>query len=319
MKQENIFLVLECLNRFTDRDHAVSIRDISDYLEREYNLTLTPITIRRYIDCLTQNGHAIEEERHAHNTAYYKLTEKQFTFNEIRFIVDSISINRFLSYSEKQNLIHKFEGFCSDAEVRQLVSRVSIGNESPRTGQLLENLEKVHSIISENRRINFQYARVGDNGEVEFYDKPRNILPRKVVYFSDRFYLKCLDLGTGQVRTYRIDRMRDIRGGEVYEEKVLLPEPEGAVVDMFEPDSFADVRLRVRRSLRDEMVEMFGTKATIIPLEDGWDEMHIRMGISKGFFRWVLKYGASMELLYPPELRERMRDELRATLAVYEK
>ena len=32
-----------------------------------------------------------------HNTAYYALIDKGFSFNEIRFIVDSISINKFLT------------------------------------------------------------------------------------------------------------------------------------------------------------------------------------------------------------------------------
>ena len=53
-----------------------------------------------------------------HNTAYYALIDKGFSLNEIRFIVDSISINKFLTAKQKPQLIKKVVGMCSDAEIR---------------------------------------------------------------------------------------------------------------------------------------------------------------------------------------------------------
>ena len=47
------------------------------------------VTIRRDLDRLTAMGNHKKHNRE-HNTAYYALIDKSFSFNEIRFIVDSI-------------------------------------------------------------------------------------------------------------------------------------------------------------------------------------------------------------------------------------
>ena len=93
-------------------------------------------------------GENIEIVHSAHNTAGYILKNKRFTFNEIRFIVDSISINKFLSNGQKQRLIKKFERLCSEENASRFISRISLNNKEPASANLLENLDKVHNIIS---------------------------------------------------------------------------------------------------------------------------------------------------------------------------
>lgn len=87
------------------------------------------VTIRRDLDRLTAMGNNIQKENREHNTAYYALIGKGFSFNEIRFIVDSITINKFMTTSQKQTLIKKFEGMCSDTELRQLISRIVLNED----------------------------------------------------------------------------------------------------------------------------------------------------------------------------------------------
>lgn len=111
---------------------SVSIKEIQDHLANVCNLTrVNDVTIRRDLDRLTNAGNHIVKYNREHNTAYYALIDKGFSFNEIRFIVDSISINKFLTSKQKRQLIKKFEGMCSDAEIRQLISRITL-NESVR-------------------------------------------------------------------------------------------------------------------------------------------------------------------------------------------
>lgn len=69
------------------------------------------------------------------------MSSKGFPFNDIRFIVDSVSINKLLSDDQKRRLIKKFEGMCSDAEIRQLISRVEIGGNTASQRDLLTNLD----------------------------------------------------------------------------------------------------------------------------------------------------------------------------------
>ncbi|HOA00429.1 phage antirepressor KilAC domain-containing protein [Ruminococcus sp.] len=158
MDQERIIFILDYLSRYTDENKAVTIKDIQHHLANVCNLSrVNDVTIRRDLDRLTSAGNHIVKYRGEHNTAYYALIDKGFSFNEIRFIVDSISINKFLSAYQKQKLIKKFEGMCSDTEIRQLISRIVLNERCPSTLDLLENLDKIHRLIGERRKIAVRY------------------------------------------------------------------------------------------------------------------------------------------------------------------
>ena len=173
------------------------------------------ITIRRDIDRLTNMGNNIVKKNCDHNKAFYALIDKGFSFNEIRFIVDSISINKFLTVKQKRQLIKKFEGMCSDAEIRQLISRITLNEKCSPSLDLLNNLDLIHRLIAEKRKINFEYGKYDTDKKIKYYHKKRELIPVKVVFFNNRFYLKCYNEETEAWRTYRIDRMKNIESGEV--------------------------------------------------------------------------------------------------------
>lgn len=322
MEHERIIQIYEYLCRYTDETRSVTIKEIQDFLSTSGNMkSVSALTIRRDIDRLTAMGNDIRKENGAHNTARYSLVNKGFTFNEIRFIVDSISINKFLSSNQKHRLIKKFEGMCSEKEVRQLISRISLNGRNLPNLDLLENLERVHKIISERRKIDFEYGKSNVKGELEYYSKKRNMIPVKVVYFDDRFYLKCVNAETQQGRVYRIDRMKDIIGGEKVKTIPALPKYDGVVLDMFEPKYFEYVTLKVKRFLLDDMLEQFGKYVSVreIPDEPECVIIRAKIGISDSFYRWVMKYGGNIEIIAPEIIRLRFLEDLKKVFEIYEK
>ena len=278
------------------------------------------LTIRRDIERIERSGNEIEVTHGAHNTAYYKIRSKGFTFNEIRFIVDSVSINKFLSNAQKQRLIKKFEGLCSETEVRQLISRISLNGQTSSSLNLLENLDKVHQIISEKRKINFEYGKYDVHRNINYYSKSREMIPCKVVYFNERFYLRCIDEATLNHRTYRVDRMRRISAGDKTKLRAELPKYDGVVVDMFEPERFELVTLRVKRFLLDDMLEQFGSYGS--PRDDMSNPdsviLNVKMGISSGFYRWLMKYGEDVEVLSPKAVRDTFAEKLKRVYLIYD-
>jgi predicted DNA-binding transcriptional regulator YafY len=319
MDHERILHILDYLTRNTHDGKGVTLRDIQAHLANYGMRDVAPLTLRRDIDRMIASGYDVQITHGAHNTAFYSLQTRGFTFNEIRFIVDSVSINKFLSDRQKQRLIEKFEVLCSEDEVRQLISRITLNSQSAPSMNLLENLDKVHRVISEKCKINFEYGKYDTNRQVQYYNKRRNMIPCKVIYFSERFYLRCADAETGETRTYRIDRMKHITAGEPFKKRPVLPKPEGAILDVFEPESYAAVTLRVKRVLLDDMLEQFGSFATVLREDpDGFVQLRARVGISQGFFRWMMKYGNDLELLAPAELREMFRQKIVDTLSLYQ-
>ncbi len=321
MDHERIIHILDYLSRHTDESHFVTINQIQDYLANVCNLSrVKSVTIRRDLDRLTTMGNNIIKVNHEHNTAYYALIDKGFSFNEIRFIVDSISINKFLTAHQKQKLIKKFEGMCSDTEIRQLISRIVLNERCPSTLDLLENLDKIHRLIGERRKIDFDYGKYNETTkQITYYHKNRDMLPVSVIYFHEKFYLKCFNLTDSKWRIYRVDRMKNIIGGDISQFH-LPPEEkyEGFVTDMFAPKYFTGVTLRVRKYLLDEMRENFGEFASIIPDNDSdFVRFHVRVGINQKFYLWLMKFGSGVELVAPAKERAEYLEEVRKMLGAY--
>lgn len=320
MDNERILYIYECLCRHTDNQHGVTIKDIQNYLSENAHMDkISALTIRRDIQRLETAGYNIKIKAGSHNTAYYSL-KKLFSFNELRFIINSIFINKFLSYSQKKKLAEKFKGICADKDVSRLIKEASIGRMDTQW-DLMSNLDTVHMIIENKNKINFDYGKFNTKGEMVYYRKDRDMIPVKVVYFSARYYLKCFDVESGTFRTYRIDRMKNISIGEKAGKTPALPVYNGAVLDMFEPEYFENVTLRVKRFLIDDMFEWLGDNVSI---RDDFDDreyvvINVYVGIGHGFYRWVMKYGKNMEIISPEKVRYRFLSELRKVIKLYEK
>ena len=150
-----ILYVLDYLSHNTDAEKGATLKEIQAYLLNQTNLgAVSVLSIKRDIERLDTMGYTVGVRKGAHNTAYYYMKERGFTFNEIRFLVDSVSINKFLNNEQKQRLFKKFEGLCSEAEVRKLVGRITLSEVAPPSLDLLDNLECVHQIIAEKRKVN---------------------------------------------------------------------------------------------------------------------------------------------------------------------
>ncbi len=320
MESERILHILNYLTRSTNETKSVTLREILDHLAANYDLqNVSALTVRRDIDRLITAGCDIRITHGAHNTAYYALCGRGFSFNEIRFLVDSVSINQFLSEKQKKQLIRKFEVFCSEEELRRLVSRVVIAGQVAPSTDLLRNLEQVHSLIAARQKIVFEYGKYDTEGIMQFYSKKREMIPGRVVYFDGRFYLRCMDEETGEERTYRIDRMRNIRAGEKAKRAAKLSQPDGVQVDMFRPERFVSVTLRAGRLLLDDMLEHFGQYADDVQPDSDPQRVRIRVriGIGPSFYRWVMGYGDQLEVLAPADIRSEMRQYVQQTLALY--
>ena len=320
MDQERIIFIIDYLSRFTDKNRYVSIKDIQDYLCKVSNLKrVAEVTIRRDIDRLTSMGNNIVRVTREHGTAYYALLDNSITFNEIRFIVDSISINKFLSSAQKKSLIHKFEGLCSDAEIRQLISRITLNDRCSNSLDLIHNLDVIHSLIADKRKINFEYGKIDTKKQMQYYYKRREIIPVSMIYFHEHFYLKCFNEADGKWRTYRVDRMKDIKGGEISD--VCLPKEERVdafVTDMFSPDYYEYITLRVKLYLLDEMVEHFGDLAHVHSDEnEEYVLINVKAGINRKLYLWLMQYGDGAELVSPAKERAEYLNEVRKMLGAY--
>ncbi len=321
MDHERIIHILNYLTRATDDKHGVTIREIQDHLANYFGMdSVSVLTIRRDIERLETMGYDIRKTNGAHNTAYYTLKGSGFTVGELRFLVDSVSINKFLSSRQKQELIKKFKSMCSDSEIRNLISRIEINDIGRIQRDLLGNLDTIHRLIAEHRKINFSYGKFNTDKQVKYYDKYRNMLPVKVMYKNERFYLRCFNEETEQFRTYRVDRIKNILGGEV--SKAKPPQEEkvrGFVADVFSIERFEIVTFKIKRYLLDEMLEQLGDTVSSRDDFDSKDYAVVRAncGINKQFYLWVMHYGDGIEITAPKDIRQGFAEEVKKVSEMY--
>lgn len=319
MEHERILLIYDFLYKNTDQEHYVTLKEIREHL-KQFNIRDTAsVTIRRDIERIAVH-YRVETESGPHNTFKYSMRKDKFTINELRFLIDAVSVNKFLNEKQKKALIGKFKGLCPENEMIKLMNRVNISDVTPPALNLLDNLEKLHIMITNKMRINFDYGKYDEKGKFKYNKKDRVLLPCQVKYFKEKFYLKGVSEEDNKFRTYRIDRMKNITELEKSDAKVELKRPDGVIVDAFETDRFEYVKMRISRNLRDEFIETFGKMYSEITGEEDEDTIVVRVkvGVSDRFCSWVLSYGDLAEVLEPADLRERMRETVKRIMGKYE-
>ena len=125
------------------------------------------------------------------------------------------------------------------------------------------------------------------------------------------------------MRTYRVDRMKDIRftteprDGEEEFKKVDVKSYTKRVFSMFGGEQKL-VQMRFANFLLDAVVDRFGTKYVQYAKED---EEHFtvtaKIEISDQFYGWLLGFGDNAELIYPDDLIEKFRAYLAKIQAIY--
>ena len=126
MERENFWRVLEILRTKTNEDQGISIKEIQVYLQDFYGENRSRNTLIQDIEAYERLGFDIRQESTKHNQYVYKLVDREFTFDEVRILVDSISINQFLTWEQKKQIIDEFNAIVSTWDVNRLKSTIKM-------------------------------------------------------------------------------------------------------------------------------------------------------------------------------------------------
>lgn len=321
MDRERILYILDYLSRYTDENHAVSIKDIKEHLAQVNGIkNVDDATIRRDIARLINAGNNIVKVNRDHNRAYYALIGKGFSLSEIRCLIDSVTLNTLLSPAHREKLIRKFEDMCSDEEKRQLVSRIEVTERSTVSAELLENLGKLHSLIAEKRTIDFAYSEYDKTSHRMERNNFFDLLPVNISFQDKHYYLKCYRKVDDVWLYFRIDRMWEIECGNVTKRRP--PKTKKSFyysADMSSPERNTIVTLKVKLSMVNDLLERFGEYASYSPCrkDKGYGIVTVRAGINKSFYLLLLGFGSGVELVSPPEIRAEYLTEVRKMLGAY--
>ena len=350
------YLVLQYLLKNSDENHAVSASEIVGYLQ-EFGISAERRSIYKDIEeinkamLMAENDYDLyeaEEEirqfgdnaryvvKKSNNRGFY-IRERRFEFDEIRLAAESIYASKFLTEKEAKSLVDLICSFVSDYQAEQIKHDVLLLDRTKTNNKnTFKNIATINAAMRKEidgvnhipEKISFKYLKYTINDlkqQVERKQGERYVVSPYALLLSDGYYyLYGYNDHVKGMRTYRVDRMRDVQfthqpreGAEEFA-KVDMKSYTQRVFSMFEGEK-ERITLTFDNKLLDTIIDRFGTNGTLYYKEDN-DHFSaiVSVEVSPQFFGWLSGFGTRAKIIKPDDVRNGFAEYIRDILKKYE-
>ena len=337
------YFVLQYLLKNSDENHTKSAYDIMGYLE-ENGIVAERRSVYRDIEeinkanLIIQEDYTVDEAEeilaedeydeeklivYDKSKKGFYVKQRHFDLNDIRLLAECIYSSKFIAEGQAKRLVDVVCNFVSEHQAEKirhnafLTDRVKTNNKG-----VLNNIATINESMSTKidglphtpEKISFKYLKysIDDiNNQVERRKGARyTVSPFQLLINDGNYYLLAFDDEKGKMRTYRVDRIKDVRytnipreGEEIFKD-IDLKSYTQRVFSMFGGEE-KRITLKFITPLLDAVVDRFGTKDIHYSKSD---ERHFtvtaKVEISNQFFGWLLGFGKKVQIVSPPEVRE---------------
>ena len=348
VKKLLIVQILDVLYKYSDENHRLSQKEICEHLKLENGIEPDRKSIKRNISDLIEYGLPIEytssvrvvEKKDKKGKTYteeYEVCngfyiEHKFTDSELRLLIDSIVFSKNIPKTQRKTLIGKLESLSS----KYFMSRVKhisplLERSSQSNGQLFYTIDVIDEAISAKKQIAFNYNEYGadkkqrprktSDGKVREYV----INPYQIAAANGRYYLICNNDKFDDLSNYRLDRISNVRLLKTpakdskkikgYENGIDLPKHMAEHIYMF-PGKSVFTRFRLNKHLISEVIDWFGNDVRFKNETDDTVIAEVTVNF-EAMRRWALQFALDTEILYPGELVEAVREDLKRAAQKY--
>ena len=314
--QKDKLLQLERIFREeTDEAHGLTMPQLLERL-RALDIPADRRTVYQDLEELRRCGLDIIAERDGRQTSY-RLASREFELAELKLLVDSVQASRFLTEKKSQSLIQKLESLTSRFEAQQLRRQVLIrGRVKSMNESIYYAVDELHTAIHRNCQIRFRYFQ----WNVEKKEELRRggawyvVSPWQLWWDDENYYLIGVEADIGEIRHYRVDKMRTIeildkpREGQQAVEALDMNTYTKALFGMFGGEA-ARVKLEADNAMAGVLIDRFGQDITIVPGEDGRFTAWVEVIVSPQFFGWIIGLGPGIRIAGPEPVIRRMKAE----------
>ncbi len=263
-----------------------------------------------------------------------ELPSHLFTTQEINalLLIDQIINNLEPGFLEKDTLAlkehlarirNKFSGIDADDAIEQSANRIRMINIGKRAGNS-KYLSLVTQAVLQGKQITIRYGgRSGNKSITEQMtaDLPRTLSPQRLTHYRDNWYLDAWCHTQQALRTFAVERIGEL---ELHKtpRKTLSHETLNAhyaqTFGIFggEVKGIAKLKFTPHRS-QWVAEEIWHKDQQGNSLDDGSYVLEIPYGSDIELIGDILKYGNDVEVLAPPELRDKVIDKISAMLEQY--
>ena len=339
------YVVLQYLLKYTDENNVASAMDIVAYLE-ECGIAAERRSIYRDIEEINKVSLMLEEECTIDEAEFmldddegnlklvvydkrkkgFYVRQRHFDLEDIRILAECVYSAKFIAEGQAKRLVDVVCDFVSEEQATRikhnafLTDRVKTDNRS-----VMNNIAAINDAMSRHldgephtpEKITFKYLKysVSDmSKQVERRHGARyTVSPFQLLINDGNYYLLAFDDYSQEMRTYRVDRMKDIRftgeprdGEEVFK-RIDLKTYTKRVFSMYGGEQRL-VEIRFINPLLDAVVDRFGTKdVQYARVDDTHFSVTAKVEISDQFFGWILGFGKKAKILYPDAVLDQFR------------
>ena len=351
------YLVMQYLLKKTDESHTVTSEEIVGYLQETCGITAERRSIYRDIKEINKAYLMLEEDIDIYEAAealekdttrrliIYDTIKKGFRVNpryrdsrlkEIRLLAECVYSAKFIKKEETDRLVDIVVDFVSEAQAdmirheADLTDRVKTNNE-----QVFDNLDSINAAMSKTKsgkehtpeKISFKYLKYtiqNINKPIERRNGERYIVsPYRLLISDGNYYLLGFDDSKQAMRTYRVDRMKDVRcigaprEGKEAADAIEISKYSQQCFSMFGGET-TRVRVQFENELLDTMIDRFGKSgAQYAPVDDEHFEITAQVRVSDMFFSWVCGFGKRAKIVYPEHIIDEFAAFLDGIKSVY--
>ena len=349
------YLVLQYLLRNSDENHVVSASRIIGYLQ-EAGIDAERRSIYRDIEEINKAMLMVEQDMYLEeaeeeienygddvryivydkNKKGFYVRERRYEFDEIRLAAESIYASKFLTEKEAKSFVDLICSFVSEHQADQirhdvfLTDRVKTNNKNT-----FKNVATINAAMSKEldgekhipEKISFKYLKSSINDLKQQVERRKGekylVSPFALLLNDGNYYMLAFDDYSKQIRTYRVDRMRDVqftgepREGEKAFNAIDLKTYTQRVFGMFGGE-LERVTMQFINSLLDTAIDRFGTNGVIYSKVD---ETHfnvtVQVEISDQFFGWICGFGKKAKIMAPPRVKKQFKEYLNNIRSLY--
>lgn len=320
-KKLALIRIWQILKEYSDCDHTLTQDDIAQHLVSEYGIVIERKAISRNISLLKEAGIEIESRR-----AGSYLAERAFEDSELKLLIDGVLCSKHITAKHSKDLIDRLCGL-SNKFFRAHVKNVYSVNEWSKTDNqaLFYNIELVDIAIEQNRRIAYDYNKIGIDKKLH-KSSYQVVSPYQLILHNQRYYLMAYSEFWGNMVFHRLDRITNmkishkkatpIRSVPGYENGIDYKELSSAMPYMYS-DTPEWIKLIADACIVDQIVDWFGTDVRMSTLEDQ-DKVSVEIKASPNAMEhWAMQYINHVEIISPESLRNRIKEALESGLSKY--
>ena len=313
-----LLVLMNYLMEETDEDHAVSLAQLQEELER-CGISAERKSVYDDLDALRRWGLDVKFER----SRGYFIASREFELPELKLLVDAVQSSKFITESKSMSLIGRIEKLGSIHQARQLRHQVWVrGRIKTMNESIFANVDRISAAIESNRQIAFRYFTWNVKRERVFRrDGARyTVSPWALLLDNENYYLLAWEDGT--MKHFRVDKMLDIRLVEKPREgldtfsQLNMAAYTDSHFGMFSGE-IVRVKLCFDNSLAGVAIDQFGSGAMLIPFDEDHFTVTIQTAVNIQFFGWLLGLGDRARILEPQSAIDAMKDHLDRVRKLY--